>query len=99
MSIFNKKQLEQRLKYEEKKDNSLKKGQLKLYGWNNMSMLTQILVYIFLVFGMFSGAFISMLYASADIYVSRSIDVLGEQFRLSAIDRMESLLNKTILGC
>lgn len=48
---------------------------------------------------MFSGAFITMLYASADIYVSRSIDVLGEQFRLTAIDRMESLLNKTILVC
>lgn len=48
---------------------------------------------------MFSGAFISMLYASADIYVDQSINVLDEQFRLSAIDRMESLLNKTILVC
>jgi hypothetical protein len=64
-----------------------------------MSMLTQIIFYIFIVYGLFSGIFISILYGSADIYVLRTIDVLGEQFRLTAIDRMESLLNKTILVC
>ena len=77
----------------------MKKNVLKLKGWKNMSMLTQILFYIFLVYGLFSSTFIIMLYGSADIYIFRTIDVLGEQFRLQAIDRMESLLNKTILVC
>ena len=77
----------------------MKKNVLKLKGWKNMSMLTQILFYIFLVYGLFSSTFIIMLYGSADIYIFSTIDVLGEQFRLQAIDRMESLLNKTILVC
>ena len=40
-------------------------------GWVNMSMLCHILTYIILVFGVFSGIFISMLYTSADIYRAR----------------------------
>ena len=63
---------------EEKKESELKKSALKLTGWKNMSMLTQILAYIFVVYGIFSGVFISVLYGSADVYIFRTIDVLGE---------------------
>lgn len=57
------------MKREREKERQSQKKQLKLVGWVNWSMLYQILTYLILVFGMFTGLFLLQLYLSADIYL------------------------------
>ena len=67
-----KKTLQERaLRRQKHQEAESRKKKLLALGWVNMSMLCHILTYIILVFGVFSGIFISMLYTSADIYRAR----------------------------
>ena len=57
-SIYSRKQMEARWKRERQRRQGQKR-QLRLVGWVNWSMLYHILTYLILVFGIFTGLFLT----------------------------------------
>ena len=68
-------------------------------GWVNWSMLYHILTYLILVFGFFTGLFLTQLYYSADLYVFEVGNVMTETMESEARFQMENIMNNTIVYC
>lgn len=97
-SIYSRKQMEERWKRERQRRQGQKR-QLRLVGWVNWSMLYHILTYLILVFGIFTGLFLTQLYYSADLYLFRIENVMTEMMESEARFQMENIMNNTIVSC
>lgn len=72
------------------------KGKMAWTDWKNMSIMTQILIYIFLVYGIFSLLFLPILYFSAGVFVEQTTEEIVDQYSLTIQNQIQSILNETI---